>query len=647
MRKFLLITLAVLVSFVGVASWLLSDANRFKPQLVDLIQSRTGLSVVIRGDLKWRLWPPLQLVAQDVTAHWAADATKPTLAARTLSLDADVWPLLSKNPRLAIQGAQLSGAVIDYVVADEPMQIDIDALQIKDIAPTRRFALHAKLTIKNVVHEIPLTIVAKLTFDEAVTQWQLDDIDINGVYGNPGLPFQLKASAHVNTVAGTADLANAHLDVGKITATFDIAAVDLLTTPQYSGHLDLPQQSLDSVTGLLGTQLDVPVGLKTALTATAERIDLIDAELRYGPSLITGKIGTPIAKKLNIGFDLATDRFVVPSNKTTIATLGGGSFAALAFAAPSVVLDPSPDEPILPLDLMRTADWNGKVVITQLVQEGATFQNSTITSSNEAGIVSATIDLPDFFGGTATTRLKIDVNSNAPQWNIAPTLNHVDSQAMLEWLGDKYDWVATFLAGGEFSMRGNTRRELIATLIGHTTFDGGQGVINIRQIKNAALGIAKIAGGTDKIGTWPDRLNYQRFTGTWDANGTQQMIDVALDNLTLKAKGTVDTLADDMDLRATVTVNDDPKYKSFKMSSALMGLPLPIHCKGSIASLRCGGDEDGTRQLIAHALSGEDPEMRERLDKAIDEKVPPQYRDAARSLLEMLNKGNHQQPKSP
>jgi len=103
-------------------------------------------------------------------------------------------------------------------------------------------------------------------------------------------------------------------------------------------------------------------------------------------------------------------------------------------------------------------------------------------------------------------------------------------------------------------------------------------------------------------------------------------------------------LADDLDVRATVTVESEPKYQSFKVGSSLMGLPLPIHCKGSLASPKCGADEERTRQLVAQALSGENPEMKKRLDKAIDEKVPEQYRDAAKSLLEMLNK--NKAPKS-
>ena len=215
----------------------------------------------------------------------------------------------------------------------------------------------------------------------------MDNVDISGVYGNPGLPFQLKTNAQLDTKAGTGSLQNAHVDLGKVSATFDVAATDLLTTPQYTGHLDLPQQPLDSVAGLFGTHLDAPVGVKTAFSATEKRVDLTETELRYGPSVVTGKIGTPIGGKLNIAFDLATDRFVVPSNRTAVATLGGGSFAVLAFAAPSVSVDPSLDAPVLPLDLIRSTDWNGKIAIAQLEQDGATFHNATITSSNESGAV--------------------------------------------------------------------------------------------------------------------------------------------------------------------------------------------------------------------------------------------------------------------
>ena len=537
----------------------------------------------------------------------------------------------------------MNDAVIDYVVDDKATQISIDALHMSDIAPTKRFPLHAKLTVKDADREIPLNIAAEITFDQAVAQWQIDAVDIGGSYGKQGPPFQLKADARMNTVAGTFDLQNAHVEIANVTASFDVAVTDLLTSARYSGHLDLPQQSLDPLSDLLGTKFEAPIGIKTAFTATEKRVDLADAELRYGPSVVTGKVGTTLGDKSNVTFDLATDRFVVPSTKTAVATLGGGSFAVLAFAAPSVAVDPSLDEPLLPIELIRkttgtassrSANWCTKA------------RRSIVRRSFPATV-------PARSTPTSTFRVLRRHRRDGVEDRRARRRAAVERRAEAESrrqpgaarvARDEIRLGRVLLAGGELTLHGNTRRELIASLNGHTTFDGGQGTIDITEIKNAALAVAKVAGGTDKVNAWPDRLKYQRFTGTWDANGAEHVIDVALDNLTLKAKGKLDTLADDMDLRVTVTVNEDPKYQSFNVSSSLMGLALPIRCKGSLAAPKCGADEDGTRQLVADALSGKNPEAKKKLDKAIDEKVPEQYRDAARSLLEMLNKGKQSPP---
>ena len=117
----------------------------------------------------------------------------------------------------------------------------------------------------------------------------------------------------------------------------------------------------------------------------AARKDRHQRLIGHAPFRLTGNAqmntaaGTLDASKVHVDFDLATDRFVVPSTKTAVATFGGGSFAVIAFAAPSITLDPSLDEPLLPLDLVRKTDWNGKLAIGQLVYEGATFDRASIS----------------------------------------------------------------------------------------------------------------------------------------------------------------------------------------------------------------------------------------------------------------------------
>jgi len=654
MRKFLLGSLVAIVVVVAVVAYLLSDANRFKPQIVELIHDRTGLVVAIRGDLGWRIWPPVQLVANDVVADWVADPQDPMLTAKTLRLDADLTPLLSRDPKLVVQGVAIDGlhatlaqtgelanwtapkhagpvvapiaaatatvdaatpweianvtlsdSVIDYVADGESTHVAIEALHLSGIAPTKSSPLHAKLTVTRAQRTVPLTIAANVSFDPSLTHWRIDDIDVGGIVAaqaerSPvGPTFKFTGNANIDAGASTVDLSQARLEFGPTSATFDAKA-------------------------------------------TEQRIDFANLELHHDGSIITGTLGATFGADRMLTFDLHTDRFVVPSTKTAVA-VGAGSFGGVAFAAPAL-RDVASEQPLLPLEIIRATDWNGTLAIGQLVYEGAQFNDARLVTRNSAAEIDSTVDLPHFFDGTANAHLTIDATGAIPQWGVTPKLDHVDSQAFLAWLGKKYDWVAHFLAGGDFTMHGNTRPELLASLDGRGTFDGGRGVINIEEIKKAAQGIAQIAGGSKYVDAWPERLKYQRFVGSWDAKGPNQSFDVALDNLTLKANGRIDVPADDMDLRATVTVNDDPKYTSFRVGSSLMGLPLPIHCQGSLAAPKCGADEERTRQLIAQGLSGENPEMKKRLDKAIDEKVPEQYRDAARSLLEMLNKNKQSKP---
>ena len=49
MRKFLIAIVAVLVIAAAAFAWLLSDPNRFKPQLADLIKRQSGLAVTFAG----------------------------------------------------------------------------------------------------------------------------------------------------------------------------------------------------------------------------------------------------------------------------------------------------------------------------------------------------------------------------------------------------------------------------------------------------------------------------------------------------------------------------------------------------------------------------------------------------------------------
>jgi hypothetical protein len=183
-------------------------------------------------------------------------------------------------------------------------------------------------------------------------------------------------------------------------------------------------------------------------------------------------------------------------------------------------------------------------------------------------------------------------------------------------------------------MRGNTERELLSSIAGRSRFDGGQGTMDITQLKQAVQAIAQLAGGSERINAWPERLDYQRLTGDWVVDGQNHTLDVALDNMALSMNGTYDPFADAMDMYIDLTIQDEPDMNTFQINSMLMGLAIPIRCKGTSTSPTCRPDEAGVKNLIADALAGQaGSEASERLDEVIEEQVPEEYQDAARELL--------------
>ena len=154
------------------------------------------------------------------------------------------------------------------------------------------------------------------------------------------------------------------------------------------------------------------------------------------------------------------------------------------------------------------------------------------------------------------------------------------------------------MAGSDLNMRGNTERELIASLNGQPSFDGGQGHdrnprrsrtprSRSRTSSAARIDVECMARSTRRTNTSPatgmPTARITRSTSRWTI-------------CTFKGEGQGRRAGRRHGSARTVTVERDPKYRVSKSSTTLMGLPLPIRCNGSIAQPKCGADADGTRQ---------------------------------------------------
>jgi hypothetical protein len=298
---------------------------------------------------------------------------------------------------------------------------------------------------------------------------------------------------------------------------------------------------------------------------------------------------------------------------------------------------PDPEEAIIPVSLFRSIDWSGTCNLDRLTLEEEDFTDVAINLENSGGTSSTDLQIPDFFGGSAGAKVDIDAAATPVRWRIVPDLARADSEALMAWLDQRLKWIAPLAYSGELTMTGNNTEELVHSVKGKTTFDGGQGRIDISQIKQPLLSLATLFQEPDRIAAWPELWNYERLIGEWVINGTHHQMDFALDNLTAVVNGDYDPLADVMDMNVQFLFEDNPDMHSFDVNPVLVGLAIPLRCTGSMEEPKCGVTADATRNLVAAVLTSEQgSEARAKIDQKIEEEVPEEYREAARGLLDML-----------
>jgi len=296
-----------------------------------------------------------------------------------------------------------------------------------------------------------------------------------------------------------------------------------------------------------------------------------------------------------------------------------------------------PEGAIIPVSIWRTVDWSGVCNLDRLTLEEEDFSNVAVTVNNSDGTSTTDVRIPDFFGGSAGATLDIDASASPVKWRIEPDLARADSAAVMAWLDQRLKWIAPLAYSGEITMTGNTKEELVSSIKGKTTFDGGKGRIDIAQIKQPLLTLATLFRSPERIAAWPELWDYERLIGDWVIDGTKHEMAFALDNLTAAVDGTYDPLSDALDMSVEFLFEDNPDMHSFDVNPVLLGVAIPLHCGGTLESPSCGVTGEATRNLVAAALTSEEgSEVREKIDEVIDEKVPEEYRERARGLLDLL-----------
>lgn len=330
----------------------------------------------------------------------------------------------------------------------------------------------------------------------------------------------------------------------------------------------------------------------------------------------------------------AADTFTISDGNFTTTDASGVCNLTASSTGKSVT---SAADGLIPLAVWQRYDWMGTCLLDRLTLQEEDFRRVSVELANTAGNSTTEISIPEFFGGQAKSRIQIDTRPTVIAWQVQPELQGVDSLALMTWLDQRLQWIAPLAYGGTITMQGNTEDELINSVRATTQFDGGQGQISIEKIKQPLLALAVLFEETDRIERWPDLWDYERMTGDWQVDGKKHTLKLALDNLTAAITGTYDPQADDLDMTINVIFEDQPGMHSFDVNPRLVDVPIPFRCRGTLDDPTCRIDSAESKRLVAKVLrDAASEELLTELDATIEEKVPEEFREVTRSLLDLL-----------
>jgi uncharacterized protein involved in outer membrane biogenesis len=599
--------LLTLVAAIGLGlAWITSDPEKFKPQLSELIEQRSGLKTSFDGDLNWEIFPALRLSLDNVKADWS-DTTTALVEVSNVKLGVALKPLLSTRPKLKVQSVYIDGLAITLAESSTGNNWTPAHYTGAPLPP------------------IPLPIANPgQIIDQAANQTTKENSP-NQAQIRPNKNWQIDKLAITNSSVEYHNSENGayySLDLAtlKIINLSDNAPVGIETEFSFADA---------------DTSFTADIGLELILNRQAQvhRIDKLS--LQIDENILKGNAVLDVSAIPYLSFTLAADELTFLEIEPAIADEPGLSFTADRSSA--VALQNDWDTQLLPDNFNALVNWKGTLDIGSLQVDGEQFGNVTIHTEKRNAKTDLEIELPEFFGGQALIGFDLLSKTHPYRWEVTPDIKNADTQQLSYWLGQKLEWAAPLVLGGTIATDGNTRRALVNNLTANTSFDGQQGRLNIAEIRRQALAVTRYTGGVERVANWPQVLEYQIFTGTWNIQRGGHHMDITLDNLSLKANGKYDPVEDYMDMRIALTIHENPELNTFDVNNTLRELPIPVRCRGSAQAPKCKLDKKGARRLLADALSGDSNDaINEKLNRKIEEEVPEEYRDTARALLQGL-----------
>lgn len=643
----LVLALLLLVVAAAIILPMVIEPNDYKGEIVTQVKEQTGRDLKITGDLKLSVFPWLGIEIGGLELSNAKGfGEQPFAVVNSAAVRVKLMPLLSR--RLEVDTVGLDGLVLNLAKSktgatnwDDLVKGGVPAEQDKpqagkgkglegfviggvDISDARiswddrsagqqytvdQFFLKSGAIRPDSPVDLELGAQLQSKEPELNAKIKLDGTvsldEKAGLLAIKGLNLQLDASSPLlqkgtMSAALKADVGLAlngqtfSVDGLSITAdalklTGRLQGSNLTAKPAFSGTLNLAELNLREWLSEQGVALpetaDAQVLSRFAadleLAAQGDVTQLNRVAITLDDTKINGKGSL---KGSAIGFDLDVDSInldrYLPPVKEEAATPAKTDEVAEAKS--------SGDEPLLPVELLRSLNLNGSLKIGQMVIKKLTANQVLVTVKASQGKITTEQKIGAFYQGSFNSVVNLNVAGKTPVMQIEEQATDIQAGPLLKDMTakDKFDGKGNFQA--KLQTSGNSINAFKRGLNGDLSFrfeDGSVKGINLAQMLRE--GQAKLKGEKLPASNEPPKTDFSEMSGSAVIqNGVLNNQDLLAKSpfLRVTGAGSVNLIAETLDYLVKPVIVSTAAGQGGEGLEELKGVPVPVKLTGPYAS---------------------------------------------------------------
>ncbi|WP_020158800.1 AsmA family protein [Methylobacter marinus] len=444
----------------------------------------------------------------------------------------DVQPSAKAQTILSIGGITIKNARIDWDNQKNGKHLEFKDVNLNTdkIVFDQPFAVDLALVVSDTQAKLTETIklAMDLTVNEKLDVFHLADVNLQTTTAGEKIPGQsLKSTLTAADVAldmAKQDLkiSTLRLESGDLKIAADITGTQIKDQPSFQGPVTVaefnPVQVMKQLAMTPPATRDASALTRLAmnfnLLATDKSADLQNLVVKLDDTAINGSAGIKNFSEPAITFNLTADaidvdRYLAPEKAADKKSKPIASPATTTAAAASA----------LPVDTLRKLNANGQLTLQKLKASNLTLQDIHVKLNAKNGIVTTQQSVKQFYQGSYSGNLNMDVRGNQPKLAVNETLNHVQVAPLLKDYKGEARMSGAVNASAQLQAQGHTANELKSSLNGRLSFLFRDSVIlgfNLQKIIDSSKALVK--GAPLPTDNKKDQTLFSEITGTATVN---------------------------------------------------------------------------------------------------------------------------------